>query len=48
MMYTFGLISIVITMKESDCEFSVFCQNIYSTGKFVDHNYKCMYPAMKL
>lgn len=27
MMYTFGLISIiVITMKESDCEFSVFAK----------------------
>lgn len=26
MMYTFGLISVVITMKESDCEFSVFAK----------------------
>ena len=26
MMYTFCLISIVITMKESDCEFSVFAK----------------------
>ena len=26
MMYTLGLISIVITMKESDCEFSDFAK----------------------